>query len=74
MSDAPALYPHNHGLFQYALAYAGLGDKEQTVAQLERMANLGRVRLGRDLTYPEFALVRGDPRMAALREKVGLPK
>jgi TolB-like protein/Flp pilus assembly protein TadD len=74
MSDAPVLYPHNRGLFQYALADAGLGDKEQTVAQLERMANLGPVRLGRDLTYPEFALVRGDPRMAALREKLGLPK
>jgi TolB-like protein/Flp pilus assembly protein TadD len=74
MSDAPALYPHTHGLFQYALAYAGLGDKEQTVALLERMANLGPVRLGRDLTYPEFAFVRGDPRVKALREKVGLPK
>ena len=73
MADAPALYPHNLGGFQYALAFAGLGDKEQTLAQLERMVNLGPVRLGRDLTYPEFTLVRGDPRVKALRKKVGLP-
>ena len=39
----------------------------------ERMVNLGPVRLGRNLTYPEFALVRGDPRVKALRQKVGLP-
>jgi hypothetical protein len=73
MADAPALYPHNRGGFQYALAFAGLGDKEHTVTQLERMVDLGPVRLGRDLTYPEFALVRGDPRVKALRKKVGLP-
>jgi hypothetical protein len=44
------------------------------VAQLERMVDLGPVRLGRNLTYPEFALVRGDPRVKALRKKVGLPE
>jgi Flp pilus assembly protein TadD len=74
MIDAPTLYPNNRGGFQYALAFAGLGDKEQALAQLERMANLGPVRLGRDLTYPEFALVRGDPRLKALRKRVGLPE
>ena len=74
IADAPALYPHNRGPFQYALAYAGLGDKDKTVEQLEGMANLGPVRLGRNLTYPEFALVRGDPRVKALRKKVGLPE
>ena len=73
MRDAPALYPHTHGHFQYALAFAGLGDKDRTVERLEAMANLGPVRLGRDLTYPEFALVRGDPRIKVLRKKVGLP-
>jgi TolB-like protein/Flp pilus assembly protein TadD len=74
MADAPALYPHNLGGFNYAMAFAGIGDKEQTLAQLERMANLGPVRLGRNLTYPEFALVRGDNRVKALRKKVGLPE
>jgi hypothetical protein len=38
------------------------------------MANLGPVRLGRDLNYPEFALVRDDPRVKALRKKLGLPE
>ena len=74
MVDAPALYPHNLGGFNYALAFAGLGEKEQTLAQLERMVSLGPVRVGRNLTYPEFALVRGDPRVKALRKKVGLPE
>ena len=74
MADAPGLYQNRRGPFQYALAFAGLGDKGQTVEQLERMADLGPVRLGRDLTYPEFTLVRGDPRVKALRKKVGLPE
>ena len=59
--------------YNQALASAGMGDKERTLQALERMAVLGPVRLGRDLTYPEFALVRGDPRLKALRKKVGLP-
>ena len=56
-----------------ALIFAGLGDKERTVQELERMAVLGPVRLGRDLTYQEFDLVRGDLRVKGLRKKVGLP-
>ena len=60
--------------FQQALTFAGLGDKDRTLQALERMASFGPVRLGRDLTYPEFALVSGDPRVKALRKKVGLPE
>jgi hypothetical protein len=60
--------------YAQALTFAGLGDKERTVDALERMATLGPVRLGRDLTYPEFDLVRGDPRLKALRKNVGLPE
>jgi len=74
IADASALYPSRRGPFQYALAFAGLGDKNKTVEQLEGMANLGPVRLGRNLTYPEFSIVRGDPRVKALRKKVGLPE
>jgi len=47
-----------------------MGDKEHTIQELERMAVLGPVRLGRDLNYPEFNLVRGDPRIHALRSGV----
>jgi hypothetical protein len=60
--------------FIQALTYAGIGDKERTVQALERMAPMGPVRLGRNLTYPEFALLHGDPRVKALRKKVGLPE
>jgi TolB-like protein/Tfp pilus assembly protein PilF len=74
MAAAPVIYQDRRGPFQFALASAGLGDKDQTVEQLERMAKLGPVRLGRELTSPEFALVRSDPRVKALRKKVGLPE
>jgi tetratricopeptide (TPR) repeat protein len=60
--------------FQQALIYAGFGDKDRTFEALNRVAALGPVRLGRTLTYPEFALVRGDPRSKALRKKAGLPE
>ena len=63
MADAQVLtlYRGRRGPHQYALGFAGLGEKDQTIAQLEGMANLGPVLLGRILTYPEFTLVRGDP-------------
>jgi serine/threonine-protein kinase len=60
--------------FNQALVFAGLGDKDRTLNALERMDVLGPVRIGRALTFPEFALVRGDPRINALRKKVGLTK
>lgn len=60
--------------FQQALTFAGLGDKDRTLQALERIASLGPVRIGRGLMYPEFALVSGDPRVKALRKKVGLPE
>ncbi|MBI1788762.1 MAG: hypothetical protein HYR60_14585 [Acidobacteria bacterium] len=57
-----------------AMIFAGLGDKDRTLEALERMAPLGPFRIGRALTFPEFALLRGDPRVKALRKKVGLPE
>jgi TolB-like protein len=59
--------------YDRALTFAGMGDKERTLQALAGMAVLGPVRLGRDLMYPEFDLVRGDPRLEALRKSVGLP-
>jgi tetratricopeptide (TPR) repeat protein len=58
----------------HAMTFAGLGDKDRTLQALERMAPLGPFRIGRALTFPELALVRGDPRVKALRKKVGLPE
>ena len=60
--------------FTQALTFAGLGDKDRTLEALDRMASLGAVRVGRALNSPEFALLRGDPRVKALRKKVGLPE
>ena len=74
MAEAPMRYPDRRGPFQFALAFAGLGDKDRTIEQLALMAGAGPVRLGRDLTFPEFALVRGDARVKALRKKIGLPE
>jgi tetratricopeptide (TPR) repeat protein len=62
------------GGLQRALIYAGLGDKDRTFEALEHMAELGPVRVGRALTFPELSLIRGDPRLRALRKKVGLPE
>ena len=59
--------------YEQALIFAGMDDKERTLQALEGMAVLGPVRLGRDLMYPEFDLVRGAPRLEALRKSVGLP-
>jgi tetratricopeptide (TPR) repeat protein len=60
--------------FFIALTYTGLGDREKAVDRLEQMAILGPARLGRNLNYPEFAAVRNDPRLKALRKRVGLPE
>jgi hypothetical protein len=57
-----------------ALIFAGLGDKDRTLAALERMAPLGALRIGRALNSRKFAFLRGDPRTIALRSKFGLPQ
>jgi tetratricopeptide (TPR) repeat protein len=60
--------------FQQAVIFAGLGDKERTLEALDRMAVVGPVRMGWILGLPELALLRGYPRLKALRKKVGLPE
>jgi TolB-like protein/Tfp pilus assembly protein PilF len=59
---------------QEALIYSGLGDKDRTFDALNRLTAQGPMQVGRYLTFPEFALIRGDPRLTALRKKVGLPE
>jgi hypothetical protein len=56
------------------MVFAGLGDKERTLEALDRMTVVGPVRMGWILSNPELALLRGDPRLKALRKKVGLPE
>jgi len=54
--------------------FTALGDKNRAFEALERAVPLGPVRLGRNLTYAEFAPLRGNPKMNALRKKIGLPE
>ena len=60
--------------FLQTLVFAGMGDADRTFESLDRMAELGPVRIGRVLALPELALLRGDPRIEALRKRVGLPQ
>jgi serine/threonine-protein kinase len=60
--------------FFQAMIFAGLGDKERTLEAMDRMVPLGPRPMGSVLMYPEFDLLRGDPRLKVLREKVGLPE
>ena len=54
--------------------FMALGDKHRALESLERAIPLGPVRLGRALTDPEFASLRGHPRVKSLRKKLGLPE
>jgi TolB-like protein/Flp pilus assembly protein TadD len=60
--------------FNQAVIFAGLGDKDRTFEALDRAAAGGPFRIGRALTWPEMSLLHGDPRVKALRKKVGLPE
>jgi TolB-like protein/Tfp pilus assembly protein PilF len=60
--------------FLQTLVFAGMGDADRAFESLDRMAELGPVRIGRVLALPELALLRGDPRREALRKRVGLPQ
>ena len=55
--------------------FAALGDKDRTFEMLDRMLPMGPARIGRDfLISPRFAFLQDDPRLKALRRKVGLPE
>ena len=62
------------GALQQVLIYAGLGDRDGTLNALNRMTELGPVRVGLTLTGPELSFLRGDPRVKTLRKKAGLPE
>jgi TolB-like protein/tetratricopeptide (TPR) repeat protein len=59
--------------FNQAVIFAGLGDKDRAMEAMEGSYAAGPFRIGRQLTWPELALIRGEPRMKALRKEVGLP-
>jgi hypothetical protein len=55
------------------LIHAALGNKDRTFEELERAAQVVPHRVVPLLVYPEMRLLRGDPRLAALRKKLRLP-
>src|SRR5262249_35054028 len=60
--------------FNQAVIFAGLGDTGRALDAMERSTAAGAVRVGRQFTWPELSLIRNDPRMKALRRKIGLPE
>jgi tetratricopeptide (TPR) repeat protein len=58
--------------FNLAVIYAGLGDTDRSFQALDRASASGPVRIGWALGFPEYAALRGDPRVQILRKKVGL--
>ncbi len=72
--DVEKLAAVSHGVLQQVLINAGLRDRDGTLRALERLAELGPGRVGLALTTPELGFIRDDPRVKALREKVGLPQ
>jgi hypothetical protein len=61
-------YPH-----RLAIIYAALGDKDRAFEALDRLALLEPHRVVDDLLLPELAVLRGDPRFAALLKKFNMP-
>lgn len=55
------------------MIFAALRDKDRTFEFLDQMVPMGPTRVGRLLIYPEFAFLRGDPRLNVLRKRLGLP-
>jgi TolB-like protein/tetratricopeptide (TPR) repeat protein len=58
--------------FNFAVIYAGLGEKDRVFQALDRASAAGPVRIGWVLGFPEYAVLRGDPRVNVLRKAVGL--
>lgn len=74
-TEAQALAAKNTDFPQrQAMIFAGLGDADRAFEALERLAAVNPRRTGAYLTRPELANLRGDPRMAALRSRLGLPR
>jgi TolB-like protein/predicted Ser/Thr protein kinase len=59
--------------YRLALIHAALGNKDRTFEELDRAAEVVPHRVMALLVYPEMRLLRGDPRLAALRKKLRLP-
>ena len=59
--------------YRLALIHAALGNKDRTFEELNRAAETIPHRVAELLVYPEMRLLRGDPRLPALRKTLRLP-
>jgi TolB-like protein/Tfp pilus assembly protein PilF len=59
--------------YRLALIHAALGNKDRTFEELNNAAEIVPHRVVPLLSFPEMRLLRGDPRLAALRKKFRLP-
>jgi TolB-like protein/Tfp pilus assembly protein PilF len=66
-----AVRPEN--LYSHAIIHAALGNDNEVVAAYERLATIEPHRVVLTLRFPELKRVRDDPRMVALRQRLGLP-
>ena len=67
----------NPGNMSDAQIFACLGDKDRVFEALDRDAAVGPIRMGwvlNRVNRENSVLLRGDPRLKALRKKVGLPE
>jgi serine/threonine-protein kinase len=58
--------------YHQAIIYAALGDKDRVFEALNRAVDVAPNRTAQELTAPEMALLRGDPRLDALRKRLNL--
>ena len=73
--DAERLFAENRAVAnRRAVIAAALGDVDSTFEALERMMADEPHRVAQHLIQPEFALLRGHPRRAALRRALGLER
>jgi tetratricopeptide (TPR) repeat protein len=74
-ADAELQAARNAGLpHQQAMIYGGLGEKDRAFEAIEELAAVNPQRALSFLNRPELTLLRGDPRVAALRKKFGVPQ
>ena len=56
------------------LIYAGLGDKDRAIEALERAVAANWWRAAAWIHRPEMSVIRGDPRVDAIKRRLGLPQ
>ena len=62
-------------VFSRALILGCLGDKDHVFESLDHDASVGPIRMGYNrVDRVHCGLLHGDPRLKALRQKVGLPE